>query len=159
MSFEPLLVDPLEESLDFIVNKNTRIELVNNSFDSLFPSQLIEHRLSSFFGDASVYNIKTKVRGLLWVADVPYEIFGKSQVAPAACTALTGLHSMLGLADFLTGLRLTCGRTRRLAARLTVQSAMSVIRCQQQKERAKPGQTYDVSTHVDMLKLCQERVR
>lgn len=151
MRFEPSLVDPLEESLDFIVNKDTRIELVNNSFDSLFPSKLIEHRLSSFFADASVYSIETKVRGLLWIADVPYAIFGVSQVVPAACTALTGLHNMIDLADLLAWLTLTCGRTRRLAARLTVQSAMSVTRCQQQKGKAKPEQTHDVTAHVDVL--------
>ena len=43
MRLEPLLVDSFKELLDLVVNKDTRVELVNHSFNGWCSPKLFEH--------------------------------------------------------------------------------------------------------------------
>lgn len=43
MTIQPLLVDALKESLDFVVCKDPGIELVNDSLNGWSPSKLFVH--------------------------------------------------------------------------------------------------------------------
>lgn len=43
MRLEPLLVDAFKEALDLVVDKHTRVELVNDSLNGCFPPKLFEH--------------------------------------------------------------------------------------------------------------------
>lgn len=111
MRLEPTLVNSFEELLDLVVNEDTRVELVNHSFNGWCSPKLFEHgslltggtvpvscRDSSVCIKAKSHIAATRMCPYVRSSDesgfyCEYATVRQHKVVPEACPALAGLQS------------------------------------------------------------------